>query len=829
MYLFETEVYQDLVVCLRRNNPQEGGEEAWNWKSITNGLWVEKGADPGQKGPDVTDYSNKKGIPECTSALEGEVREFKEDRKFRSFPVKCGRDENGTFTWKSGSSIPVFFRTTLPDCSEKLHGMNAVLDEGLNSQSIVCLRYQGQMKWVNPGKREPVQFHRQDPPLTKKQFLDSKSAVKPFEEENKSTQGMGGSDFVGKAAKDVLTTTAKAIPMVGQMSPMATALRAANILPVAFDGTQLLSDIAKAVIVNNGNVDIDNLVSQISSAFNSNGIIDDATTAVLSTLGGIGDQIVRGVERNTVPDALQNIGQRALNQSIRALSPEASSVYFAYMAGGIAGALDAAAALNLPQIPEEIADVIRPALAVGASVLRTQPQSINNLVVGAVGGGGGTKAIPESINALVSVVSDPAVAEGIGSIIAQGGLGEIAQTLRAFSDLPSVAGLIEGVSGVPKLASTALQLVGLGEQFSSLLGGGLTLDGVSQLLGTDAVSGLIGGFLGGLGGIGGGECPCDPKCRKTKHSEDSDGNVLLEKCGNVIANSHSSYAPEGNPLKNNENEVAKILDLIPTFLGNELCIRNELDLTQMIQNIKRLGEMADRLESAKNADWPELWLEMMYTFETVEKAFKQTDNNITKVESVERKLLDAQFRLINKLMVGKRGFFPRALVSITDSSKAIRDLYKYVQRLDWKKKGGKVGVRPTTALNSTFKNITRIPALNVESKVEAEYITGNFLRTGDKEWKSMEPGGGLVDLKDFVLGLIPVDLPQVFDCKTKRNKAKVLKDSLESKINSPTPAQPESVFSAKLPSNLADSPEVSSLLDQITYHQGRADRGEAEC
>jgi hypothetical protein len=832
IYLLQNETNQDVVVCMRRNNPQEGGEEVWNWKSLTNSKWVEKGFDPGVQSGSVTNYSEKKGVPECNEAMDGDVRNFSEDRKFRDFQIKCGKDENGDWNWKPTGATPVFFRTTLPKCTEKLHGMDAVLDEGLNSQRISCLRYQGEMKWVNPGKREPIQFHRQNAPITKAEFLDSKKPVEAL----KSATGMGANDFVGNSTSQVLQAAAKAIPAAAPTTALGAALRVANALPGAFDGAKLLSDIAKTVIVNNGTVPVDSLVSQISSALNSNGVIDDTTSAVLSTLGGAGSQLLRGVQNGTVDSALENIGQKALNQSIRALSPEASSVYFGYMAGGVAGAMDAAAALKLPFIPEEIASVIKPALNIGASALRLQPKAISSMVNSSVGASG-SQSLNETIQTVTSVASvTPQLVTDIMGAMDSGDLGKVAQSLGSFSNLATMAKLGGDLSSVPQMASTALQAVGLGKDLIKAFEGGISLDEIGNLLGANPVTGLLSGLAKGLFGGGEGDCPCDPKCRKTEHSEDSDGNILLEKCGNVIANSHSSYAPKGDPTDNNNNTVAKVLDLIPTKLGEELCIPNNLDLTQLIQNVKRLNEMADRLDSAKNADWPELWTEMMYTFETIEKAFKQADNNITKVESVERKLIDAQYRLINKLMVGNGSFFSQTLLSIIETSKAVRDTYNYVRRLDNAKNGGRVGVVATDSLLNVFKNITRIASLNSLSKKEANFITSNFISKADKEWKSLEPGGGLVDITSFVLGLIPIDIPPVFDkCATKRNKSKAINDSLSSKINSPTPPRPESLFDSRLPDYLtspqekSSNPNLGSLLDQITYQQGRAQTGEAEC
>jgi hypothetical protein len=166
----------------------------------------------------------------------------------------------------------------------------------------------------------------------------------------------------------------------------------------------------------------------------------------------------------------------------------------------------------------------------------------------------------------------------------------------------------------------------------------------------------------------------------------------------------------------------------------------------------------------------------------------------------------------------------------------VRDTYNYVRRLDNAKNGGRVGVVATDSLLNVFKNITRIASLNSLSKKEANFITSNFISKADKEWKSLEPGGGLVDITSFVLGLIPIDIPPVFDkCATKRNKSKAINDSLSSKINSPTPPRPESLFDSRLPDYLtspqekSSNPNLGSLLDQITYQQGRAQTGEAEC
>ena len=844
IYLLENEVNQDVVICLRRNNTQEGEDLVYAWKSLTHGKIVEKGFDPGVvDSPVTTNLSKESGMPKCSQALEGEVREFTEDRKFRSTMLMCRRDENGDFSWVPLSSPPVVFRTTLPSCTEKNHGMEAVIDTGLDSELAICLRYQKQMKWVSSGSRKPIQFYPNDPPPTRKDFLASKKPMPALAQKaSPSSQ-----DFVGKAGKAVLEAAGKAVAPIASDPALKAAMIAANALPGKFSGADTLSNLAKIAIANNSNQSVDAITSQVVSAINRGGVIDDELAAILRTLGGAGDVLARGIRNNTLDDALQIIGKNSLNQAFNALPSQVAGVYSAYMAGGALGAIDSAAMLGLSQLPPEVAQFVSPIWNIGKDILNNQPVSINNIIGSAVGAL--DLSLPDSINQIISTaggiggLSDVLSGDIIGKL-SSGDLGEIAQMATSFANLPGIPNL-GGLEGVPQLATSALQLVGLGGQFTSFLGpAGLGLSAFSALTGINPVSSILGGIpgLGGLFGGGGLDCPCDPKCRKTQHGEDSDGNKLLDPCGSVVSTNNSSYSPKGDPTDNNNNPLSDILDLIPTKVGEDLCDSggNQWDLTQLINGVKRLSEMADRIEGAKHADWPELWSELTYTFEAVEKAFKQTDNNITKVESIERKLIDAQYRLINKLMVGNSSFFSQTLLSIIETSKAIKDTFNYVKRLDHTKDGGRVGVAPTDSLLNVFKNITRIAKLNATSKKEALFITNNFLKTAHGEWKELEPAKDLVDLADFVLGLIPKELPPTFGkCKTKRDKNKVLKDSLEAKINSPAPPEPISLLGNSLPSKYFDLPssglssneqqEISSILDQINYEQGRRKEGKADC
>ena len=858
VYIFDNEVNQDLVVCLRRNNRQESNEQIWAWKSLTHGKWVEKGADPGAAEiPTTTDFSEKPGVPKCTKSLEGEIHEFAEDRKFRSSMIMCRRDENGDFGWMPVSAPPLVFRTTLPKCDEKVHGMEAIVDSGRDSELAICLRYQGEMKWTHHRTREPLQFYKEDPPPTREEFLDAKKEMPPLALQAASPSSQ---DLVGKAGGAVLDSFLGAISPINSDPQLRAAMAAANALPGPFNREQFLSNLALLALSTNSGVPISQLSAQLASAAAQGGLIDGNLAAVFSAAGGLGDAIAGGVRDNNLDQVLRFSGQGALRQALTSLPPQLGGMYTGYAAGGALGAIDVATMVGAAQLPPEISKYVAPLLSIGQGVLANQPKAFGNVLNASVGAGG--QSLQGVVGSLVNVAGGPnsipsALTSGVLSSLQGGQLGPIAQSLGNFAGLPGIPGL-GGAQGIPQLATTALDLLGLGGQFSAFLGpAGLGLSAFSALTGINPITSML-GAIPGLGGLfgGGSDCPCDPKCRKTSHGVDSDGIGLLDACGGVIANSHSSYDPVGNPTENNLNKVAESVGRATTFVGDKLCVPNLFDLTELIKSTKRLDEMADRIEHAKHADWPEMWSELTYTFEAIQNAFKQTDNNITGVESIERKLIDAQYRLIDKLMVGNGSFFSKALISIVDTSRAVQDLYGFVAKLNAKKKGGSAGVFATESLKIVFENIVKIAALNSTSKAEANFILSNIVSPAGKEWKKLAPGLDLVSLTDFILGAVPKDIPLNFSkCKTVRDKNRVLKDSLESKLNSPVPSEPESVTLTKLPQQVVDlaqvpgqlpsigdlfttpgvpgapgSPnQIKDILDQIKYNQDRTTKGQADC
>jgi hypothetical protein len=876
VYIFDNEISQDLVICLRRNNRQESNEQIWAWKSLTHGKWVEKGTDPGAgEVPTTSNFFEKPGIPKCTKSLEGEIHEFAEDRKFRSSMIMCRRDENGDFGWGPVSAPPLVFRTTLPKCDERVHGMEAIVDSGRDSELAICLRYQGEMKWIHHRTREPLQFYKKDPPPTRKQFIDGKTPMPALASQPATPASQ---DLAGKAGGNIINGFFSTIRPINSDPRLRAAMQAAGALPPSFNSTQVLSNTALTALSINSGVPIAQLTSQLTAALAQGGVIDSNLATALISAGGLGNIIAQGVKDNNLDRALQIAGQGALRQALTSVSPELGGIYTGYAAGGVLGAIDVATMIGATRLPPEISQYVAPLLSVGKGILGTQPPAFSNLLSASVGLG--SQSLPGVISGLLGIAGQngpiPApLISGALSALQGGALGPIAQSLGGFAGLPGIP-LIGGAGGVPQLATTALQLLGLGSPFSAFLGpAGLGLSAFAALTGINPITSIL-GAIPGLGGLFGGglDCPCDPKCRKTSHGIDSDGIRLLHPCGSVIANSHSSYDPIGNPTENNQNRVAESVGRENTLVGEELCVSNPYDLTQMIKSVSRLGEMADRMEHAKHADWPEMWSEFSYTFETIQKAFKQTDNNITGIESVERKLIDAQYRLINKLMVGNGSILSKTLLGIVSTSKAIQDLYGFMTLLNAKKKGAKASIFATASLKTVFENITKIAALNAASKAEAGFIIKNMLSPADAEWKKLAPGLDLISLTDFILGGVSKDIPLSFNkCKTERDKNRILRDSLESKLNSLVPNESGSVIEAKLPSNVLNAAEefdneqlllsrpdfpafdrqilpglirpegdqqippspirpgkeIKEILEQIKYNQDRTQNGQADC
>lgn len=843
VYILSNEMNQDVVVCLRRTSKQVGSKPAWAWKSVTNGLWVEKGVNPGNETTLAIEQGQKRnpGIPECSEALAGEEHEFSEDRGFRTIKMICQRDENKSWGWRPSSAVPTYFRTIQPNCTEKLHGMEALLDDGNNSELLICQRYQGLMKWVKQGQRLPHKFHTLDKPLSRVEFTTIYKPVKALEEEAVPVQNY---DWVaGDVAEVVFDATVKNIPLTGTDPVLKTLLQAASLVPgTAFDGADTLQQAAREALSSRTGIPVETLFQTIREELDDNGSLTPETGTVLAGVGAAADVLVNGVVTGDTGSALIQIGQQTLRNALLTLEPRAASVMTGLMSGGIAGAIDSAVAVGLDELPPEVSKYVGPVIDIAQGLLASAYPATLGTILNSSTGGGLLGAVTSTINTAIGAnVVSPALLGSVVSGLTTGAFGEIPKLFGSLSNLDAVSKLPPGLGSLPVLATTALGLIGQAESMTKLLGnGGLGIDQLSELVGGgfNAAVTIINGVKGLRGVFGGGEdddCPCGPKCRKVSHGEDSDGNNILEKCGALTANNSNAYNPSGAPIPNNTGPVAREQGLTDTAVGSELIPSNRADLTKMVEQVSRVKDMAERFNAARFADLPEHMAEMAYTFEAVEKSFKTADNNITGVESIERKLIDSMYNLLTNIVYKKGGgVLPDIINDAKENSQAIRDLYKFVKKLDQVKSGGKAGVRVTGNLANSFANIPGLAALGEKSRAEALKILRGGIIPADREWRSLTPG---VDYGS-VLGTYGPAIPSPYPSeRTLFDRDRILAISAESKLGETSPQPRQLLDSVLSPSQVGIlkgtgsvsgvasplAPGESSIYDAITAREGKTD------
>lgn len=840
VYILSNEMNQDVVVCLRRTSKQVGSKPAWAWKSITNGLWVEKGINPGNETTLAIEQGQKRnpGIPECSEALAGEEHEFSEDRGFRTIKMICQRDENKSWGWRPSSAVPTYFRTTMPNCTEKLHGMEALLDDGNNSELLICQRYQGSMMWVKQGQRLPNKFHTLDKPLSRIEFTTN---YKPVKELEGGTVADTSYDWVsGGVAGAVFDATVRNIPLTGTDPALRALLESASLVPgTAFDGADTLQQAAREALSSRTGIPVETLFQTIRDELDENGSLTPETGTVLAGVGAAADILVNGVVTGDTGAALLQIGQDTLRNSLLTLEPRSASVMTGLMSGGIAGAIDSAVAVGLDELPLEVSKYVGPVIDIAQGLLASAYPTALGTILNSATGGGLLGAVTGTINMAIGAnVVSPALLESVVSGLTTGAFGEIPKLFGSLSNLDAVSKLPPGLGSLPVLATTALGMIGQAESMTKLLGnGGLGIDQLSELVGGgfNASATIISGVEGLKGIFGSGsssssDCPCGPKCRKISHADDSDGNNLLKNCGAVPATGAGSYSPNNIPVPNNTGPVAQAQGLTNTLIGSNLIPSNRADLTRMVEQVSRVKDMAERFNASRFADLPEHLAELSYTFEAVEKSLKTADNNITGVESIERKLIDSMYNLLTNIVYkkGGGGILPGLFGDVRENSQAIRDLYKFVKKLDQVKDGKSAGVRVTRNLADSFANIPGLETLGRKSRAEALKILRGGITPADREWRSLTPG---VDYGS-VLGTYGPAIPSPYPSeRTLFDRDRILAISAESKLGETSPQPRQLLDSVLSPSQVGilketgvatpTIPGESSIYDAVTAREGK--------
>lgn len=874
LYVLSNEMNQDLVVCLRRSSPQTGSGDRWAWKSLTSGLWVEKGINPGNEGDLrlAPDHKTNPGIPQCNESMLGEMHEFSEDRGFRTMLKRCQRDENKSFAWVPASAIPTYFRTTLPTCKESLHGMKAVVDDGNNSEEVTCQRYQGQMTWTRQGKRIPHKFFDQGEVLSKEDFVSAFGPIPALRKEGESESGFDWVSQNKDLVNTVFTQLFRDVPLTGTDPNLRAALNIAGITPTQpFDQSETLRRIAQSTIESATGQSLDSITQAIRSSREANNndggsvdidVDDEVVAAALSSIGDAAPILTSSVATRSEQQALEVIGQRSLQSALISLDPQTASVMTGLLAGGIIGAIDTTVLLGLDQIPPEVNKFVQPTLAVSSSLLSGYPSTLENLLLTASGGGLLAAVNSTIASAIGTNIVNPVLLTSLTTSLLNGTYGGVPQIFASLGALSALPKLPPELGSLPLLATSLLGMFGQGQSLSQLFGSaGLGLSALSSLLGPNFAT--VGLLLGGIGALLSvlqsfgiiSDCPCGPKCRKTAHGKDSDGNNLLAKCNSMSSNNANSYSPTGLPIPNNTGPIASSLQLFFTLLGSNLIPTNPLNLTSSITTIPRVGQMATRFYDSRFSDQTEFMLELTHTVEAIEKTFKVTDNNITRIESIERKLIDALFNLINNIICRKSKKGGKGLSMLTElirdvreNAQAIRDLYAFTRSLDRRKKGGPAGVRLTTGISRSIQNIASLPKLSARGCRQATQLLSSAVIPADIEWKSMEPGNAFdrairERLGDDVIGDYIPDLQPPFPSEqTIFNEGRVLAESLESRVGSGIDPQPSQTLDRLLtpgqietlkqtPSFLGDPP-----LDRIALEGGESlyDRiigrtGEKDC
>ncbi len=809
VYLFSDNMSQDLKICVRRNNRQTDPDgDVWEWKNLTRGLVVEKSTDPKQ-----LEQSNVKGDPKplkkCSEELEGELITFSEDRDFRQTMLVCRKDENKEWAWVPPSAVPTYFKTTFPKCTEKIHGQLAVIDDGNNSELSICVRFDGNMKWIKYGTRTVLKFADKPAPISKSQLIGN------------VTSNAGLATQLASAASNPLAAsglTSSALNFAGGIAAGTIGAGYGDEIKSLLSGNAGL-DLAMATgskILGEQGISIPQLTGALGDISNSGNL--------LASLGQNAEAILKS--GSVDPAALLSAaGSEVLTNGLGGLSSADVGQFTSLLAGGGAGALDAAVQYGLDQVTGPASEIF--SQAIGGLDLANAPQMLSSILGGGAGGG------------LINSVAG--IAEGldfggvnVGALTDQllgGNFGPVAGIFQDFAGFDSLNFL---GGGLPLSASSLLGAAGLGGPLNlAFPGAGLAISGVTALLGgNNPLSSILGGggafgALGGLfGGGGGPSCPCEPVCRKVDHGVDSDGNRLLDPAGNLTIKNSNVYG--GNILNNNNTCLAKGLGLSFTGIGKELIPSNIFDFTSVIKSIPRVGEMASSFEQAiqGGAEDDDLKLEMQYTFEAIEKTFKMADNNMSIMELIQRLNLLGSSDFMNNIIADKDGgLLGKMSADDIEQSLAIKDLYLMIKQLNSVKKGGSANVAPTPALIATMANPASIPGYFSKSKARALINLIKNILEGLSTLATLDP-----------------ELAAPFqDLKTINTESKVLKDSLSAKLSTSQPKEDTLNYSYKdfslsnssnirsLSADQLNSGDFDTLLKQISNEQERARRGEGDC
>jgi len=147
MMIFSDTESVDLKICIRNNVVSSKEEdkdisELYTWKSITSSLVIGKGqyGTSNEENDEVPDTRTVTHWGPCSEALQGERRLFSEDRSLPQAEYLCRKQPGELYAWVPSASPPLYTKENLPACTAALIGSMVALDDGKNTELVMCGR-----------------------------------------------------------------------------------------------------------------------------------------------------------------------------------------------------------------------------------------------------------------------------------------------------------------------------------------------------------------------------------------------------------------------------------------------------------------------------------------------------------------------------------------------------------------------------------------------------------------------------------------------------------------------------------------------------------------
>lgn len=563
-------------------------------------------------------------LPPCDASKQGQIIPFSERNEWRQYDIICIKDENQQFKWKPASSVPLFTRNTIPNCSEQYHGTVIQLDDGANSYFAFCGRRNGSMVWMDYGPRKPIEFNN----ASINEFPNAKN----------------------KAVSNPSQLVREAKPPKEEEATQTVSSSLEN-------PTQIIQSLVESSAIS------DKTFSQFKSIWadeisKMTGISINEVLHAIDTGGSLLEKIE---DPSNIPDAIKNIVQsnnalaEMLSSTAKLVSefgaPDVSAVVYGVVSGGWQGGLDAATNYGLNALPEEFKGSFSKFIEEKGGI-DSLPGPIKDIANSALGNINiGLKDVSKYIlsgslfNDLSNVNFD---LSKLDLSINPDNIGNFLKSIIPGNI--DLSGIKLDASTVSKSISGVLDYAGLGPEFSSLFSGGL---------GT-AIANLI---VPGINDIFSPKSPDPCSCENKKcgfKDPVEDGQSVLEDCKTVIKGM-TTYDLGNFSIKNN-NFIANSQGSYFSGLGNQILTPDMLTFLPSGENYANLSPVISGTQIGKfdqtakdsfgaNPDWDRLVQEISYSYETVSKTFKVTDNNITQLELTDKEIIDGILAII-KLIFG---------------------------------------------------------------------------------------------------------------------------------------------------------------------------------